>query len=129
MSVNSDATKLTITGIEPDITTVVIDGVTYDIRDYDGTLASIGAGITVSNVNVFFDIPPTVFDSTISFDITAPTFSVTAEPVAIPGNDAVISFSIAEPTFNVHAGTDQDIYYYGRGTQLKLIIKSRELRI
>lgn len=129
MSVNSDATKLTITGIEPDITTVVIDGVTYDMRDYDGTLASIGAGITVSNVNVFFDIPPTVFDSTISFDITAPTFEATAEPVAIPGNDADISFIIAEPTFNVHAGTDQDIYYYGRGTQLKLIIKSRELRI
>ncbi|URC15440.1 hypothetical protein JLT2_72 [Paraglaciecola Antarctic JLT virus 2] len=56
MSVTANSTKLTITGVEPDINTIVIDGVTYDISDYDGTLASIGSGITVSNVNVFVNI-------------------------------------------------------------------------
>jgi len=54
MSVTANSTKLTITGIEPDINTIVIDGVTYDISDYDGTLASIGPDITVSSDSVIF---------------------------------------------------------------------------
>ena len=92
------------------------------------------------------------FDADIAFTINAPTFSATASRVN-PGNQADVDLTLSAPTFaatgtntipefsadaaytipapvfSILAGTDADVYYYPKGTQVIISTGSRIVTI
>ena len=97
------------------------------------------ATVPVINSTVDINLPAPVFSidataesatsaSTINFTLELPSFSASAS-IVIPDNNASISYTLGGPQFSVIAGLDTGVYYYAKGTGLKLIHKSRTLTI
>ena len=93
--------------------------------NFDASIAFDVSAPTFSVVATRFD-PGVV--SNINFTLDAPTFSASAS-ITIPNNDASAGFDITSPLFAVIAGTDADVYYYAKGTQIILQSGSRLITV